>query len=62
MAINSVSGVTPTPQVNAQQVNARRDKDGDNDGSKPGETEKAEANQPKISSSSTVGTKINTSA
>jgi hypothetical protein len=64
MAISGISSAVqniPQPQVSPQQVNARRDSDGDNDGSRSGEVEKA---SPKVnlSSTATVGTQINTTA
>ncbi len=63
MAISSVSGVTPpAPQVHTNNAKAQRDSDGDNDGSKAGEVEKAATQQPQVSSSGTVGTIINTKA
>jgi hypothetical protein len=57
-AINSVSSsqqqsVNPLPQVQAG-----KDSDGDNDGSKPGEVEKAETKPV----SATVGNNVNTAA
>ena len=63
MAIGSISGATPpVAQVSANQVNARRDSDGDFDGSKVGEVEEASAEQSQASSSDTVGTIIDTKA
>jgi hypothetical protein len=63
MAISSVSGVTPpAPHAHTNQVKTRRDSDGDKDGSKAGEVEKTSAQQPKVASSGTVGTIINTKA
>ncbi len=63
MAIGSISGVTPpAPQVNTNAVKPRKDSDGDHDNSKAGEVEKAAAQPANISSSSTVGSLINTKA
>lgn len=65
MAINSVSSAVqsvPQSTVNPQQVNARRDRDGDSDGSRAGEVEKSSSQTPPPSSSATVGTKVNTTA
>ncbi|MBI3772341.1 MAG: hypothetical protein HY272_06550 [Gammaproteobacteria bacterium] len=64
MAIHGVSNAaTPIPQQNsnAQRVQPKRDNDGDNDGSHTGEVEQQEPNH-KLSSTSTIGSIINTTA
>lgn len=61
MAISSAtSSAAYIPPVNTQRVTSGRDADGDNDGSKVGEVEKKST--PVQPSSSTVGTRINTTA
>lgn len=63
MAISSVAGFTSyNPYVNTPQVKVQRDADGDNDGSKAGEIEKATAPQQKISSISTLGSIVDITA
>lgn len=64
MSISSVSsGIQSLPQanVNTAKVNGNRDSDGDTDGSHAGEVEKA-AQQQALSSTSTLGSVINTTA
>jgi len=63
MAISSVAGFNAyNPYVNTQQVKVQRDADGDNDGSKAGEVEKQAAQQAKVSSISTLGSIVDTTA
>ena len=63
MAISSVAGFTSyNPYVNTPQVKVQRDADGDNDGSKAGDVEKPAASQSKVSSISTLGSIVDTTA
>ncbi len=63
MAVNSISGtISQMHMANTQQAKVHRDSDGDNDGSKAGQTEQSPAQQSNVSSVSRVGTNINTKA
>jgi hypothetical protein len=58
-AITSATSSTYSPPVAAQVKQTAVDSDGDRDGSKPGEIEKAETAKPV---SATVGNNVNTTA
>ena len=65
MSISSVgSSILSSLQANnlLQASGGARDSDGDNDGSKVGEVESSSAQQPKVSSISLTGSRINTVA
>jgi hypothetical protein len=63
MAISSVSGaISPLQFANTRQAKVHHDSDGDNDGGKAEQVEQSVAQQSNVSSTSRVGTIVNTKA
>jgi len=63
MAVSSISGaISPLHFANTQQTKVHHDSDGDNDGGKAEQVEQSAAQQSNVSSTSRVGTNVNTKA
>jgi len=63
MAISSISGaISPMHFTNTQQAKVQHDSDGDNDGGKAEQVEQSAAQQSNVSSTSRIGSNVNTKA